>query len=587
MEQPPALAPAAPRAVIVAAQVAFVAALVGVTLWLLLRPNDEPLIRRADSWMAEGRYHYAADAYREALDHNPANRNARLGLVRAEYALHQYADAISLSEPLLRETDPTWHAATLVLIGMAADALGRDGVIYLQAAASLNTPATIYRISTRRLAEVAWARQNYTLALTAYLSISTTVGGPDPYPAYASQPAWDFAPFDAASDRQRALYYDTLLHASANLSETIATLQSLTLPELQGKAASFTATLAKGQPLAAGDDAARLTVVGAAYIAVGECGLARATLDRAALQMTRAHPLADLFAYRSVCRRLAGDMSGAQRDLQQALTIDPNSGLAHHLYAQYYLSLPQPNLPQAQHELDAARDADPSNPLLYLDYYNLALAFSDYAAAEQALTTFAGLAQVQPALDGLSAKARLANFYLDTGYNLCNGNGYQAAEAAGLDGDASGLDAQGWVEHLCQRNAVGAGLAPLTRATALDPASARIHYHLGAVYATLGETALARDELMWAQDLDPDGDIGRRAFDLMVRLPQGVGRLRIKDEGQKAANPSFILNRCGGNSSEGWGRSPVLTYCKVFLYNDARSQSGGASVLVDEDDGWT
>lgn len=529
MEQPPALAPIQRRARIIAAQVAFVATLGGVTLWLLLRPSDDLLIRRADAWMDAGRYHYAATAYSDALNRNPANRNARLGLARADYALRQYADAISLSEPLLRETDPAWHAATLTLIGQAADALGQDGTIYLQAAAALNIPPIMYRISNRRLAEARWAQQDYPRAIAAYQRSSTTVGGTDAYPATASQPAWDFVPFDTTSDRQRAVYYATLLQASVNLSDTIATMKTLTIPELKGRATSFITTLTKAPPSTVGEAAVRLTIVGTAYIALGECGLARATLDRAAQAMRPDRPFADLFAYRSVCRQRAGDRSGAEADLKQALKIDPNRGLAHLLYGQYYLDLPQPDLPQAQRELDAARAADSTNPLLYLDYYNLALAAGDYATAEQQLTVFAAFAQGKPAPDGLPPKARLANFYLDTGYNLCNGNGYKAAEDAGRSGDAAGLDAQGWAEHLCDRGAANAGLVPLTRAATLDPAGARIRYHLGAVYARMGETALARDQLMWAQDLDPDGEIARRALDLMARLPPEVGRLKIKD----------------------------------------------------------
>ncbi len=520
MEQPSALAPTTRRALISAAQVAFVAALVGVTLWLLLRPSDDFLISRADAWMDAGRYHYAAAAYNAALDHDPANRNARLGLARADYALHQYADAVSLSEPLLRDTDPTWHAATLTLIGRAAAAMGQDGSVYLHTAANLSTPATIYRISNRRLAEAQWERGDFAAANASYQRINAAYDQPPANNPSGSQPGWDFVPFDAASDRQRAIYYATLWHASNNLTNTIGIMHALTLPELKAAATAFAATLAQGLA-AASDDTARLTALGAAYIAANQCGLATTTLDRAVQSMNPSRPQAALFAYRSVCLRQNSDNTGAQADLQQALKIDPNSGLAHHLYADYYLSLTTPDLPRAQHELDAARDANPTDPLLYLDYYNLALDQGDYAAAEQQLTVFAGLAQGKPALGGLSPKARLANFYLDTGYNLCNSTGAQVAEAAGLEGNAGGLDAQGWAEHLCQPNAVGAGLNPLTRAAALDPTSARSHYHLGVVYAALHENVAARDQLMWAQDLDPGGDIARRALDAMVRLPQG------------------------------------------------------------------
>lgn len=520
MEQSSALARTPPRAVIIAAQVVFVAALVAVVLYLTLRPNDDALIRQADLWMKAGRYNYALNAYTTALEHNANNRAARLGVARADYALHNYTAAVSLSTPLLSDSDPAWHAATLALIGMAATALGQDGRRYLQAAASLTLPETSYRIAQRHLAETDWAKQDYAAALAAYHKIDSSLDQPS-INTSASQPEWDFVPFDAASDRQRAVYYATLFHAADNFTNTLGIMQSLTLPELRGNASAFAASLTKSLPQTNGDAVAITTSLGVAYTAIGECGLARQTLDAAAAQMNPSRPSADLFAYRSVCRLRSGDDKGAQADLQLALKIDPNSGLAHQLYAEYYLNQSQPDTVHAQEELDSARDADATNPLVYLDYYNLDLAEGNYTDAEQNLTAFAGLAQGKDELNSLSPKARLADFYLDTGYNLCNNTGFDVAEAAGQAGDAAGLDAQGWAEHLCDSDPPWAGLDPLARAAQLDPQSARIHYHLGTVYAEYGQTAAARDQLMWAQDLDPGSDIARRALQLMARLPNG------------------------------------------------------------------
>jgi tetratricopeptide (TPR) repeat protein len=248
------------------------------------------------------------------------------------------------------------------------------------------------------------------------------------------------------------------------------------------------------------DPARRALLLGAAFLQRGELTLARRELERA---VALAPADAEVHAYLGHVLDLLGHTGAGRETLEHALTLNPESPLVY-----YFLGLHEEqvgNLAGAQESLWQALLRDPEDAAMRVSMAETFVALVDYPSAEEWYQ-----AAVEVAPDDVEFHLVLAHFYVDHLYRI-EQSGIPAAEAA-VDlarGDARTHDLLGWAYYLAGRPTEAR--QSLDQALALDPDLVSAHYHLGSLYATLGEVDLARQHLQRAADLDIGGYYRQRA----------------------------------------------------------------------------
>ena len=246
-------------------------------------------------------------------------------------------------------------------------------------------------------------------------------------------------------------------------------------------------------------------LLGNAFLQRGELTLARHHLQRAvALAPGDAEPL----AYLAHTLDQQGETVAALDLLEQALELDENSALVLYFLGTHYRFVG--NLEKAQDALWQALLQDPENAALRAELAATLADQGDYPAAEEWY-----MAAADSASEDVDFQFMLVHFYLDHLYRVQEG-GLPAAQAliTMIPEDARAYDLLGWAYHLSGQQ--DQGLLALHEALERDPDLVSAHYHLGSLYATLGQRELAHNHLQRAVDLDTGGHYRNRA-ELVLR----------------------------------------------------------------------
>jgi tetratricopeptide (TPR) repeat protein len=258
------------------------------------------------------------------------------------------------------------------------------------------------------------------------------------------------------------------------------------------------------------DPARRALLLGAAFLQRDELALARHHFERAVALSSSAPTGAEARAYLGHTLDRTGETATARKLLEQTLDLDPDSVLARYFLGQHHRRLG--NIETAQAVLWEALLRDPENAALRVEMGQAFLDLGDYEHAEE---WFQGAVDAAP--DDVEFQLLLAHFYLDHLVRI-EERGVPAAEAAVAlaPDDPRAQDLRGWAYYLAGRHAESH--QALTQALTLDPELVSAHYHLGSLYAGSGQSALARQHLQRAADLDTGGYYRVRAEALLYDL---------------------------------------------------------------------
>jgi tetratricopeptide (TPR) repeat protein len=251
------------------------------------------------------------------------------------------------------------------------------------------------------------------------------------------------------------------------------------------------------------DDAAwRATQLGRLLLQRGELHLARRAFERA-VELNPAY--AETRAYLGyVLAQLGKD---GRPQLEQAVKAAPDSVMVQYLWG--LLLQQRGDLAQAQAAFEAALARDPTNAALAVEIGQTLLQKQDYIGGETWLIKAAELEPNNPAW----AK-QLARFYLGSLVAIQEKGLPSAQRAVRLaPTDAEANDWLGWAYYLS--GDMAAAEAELSLALALNPRLASAHYHMAAVLTAQGQSDKARLETERAASLDPMGEIGRRARQIL------------------------------------------------------------------------
>ena len=251
--------------------------------------------------------------------------------------------------------------------------------------------------------------------------------------------------------------------------------------------------------------AVRLTDCGRTLAAIGEWPLALRTFSRAT-QADAQDALA--WAWLAEARQQTGG-GAALEALQRAASLAPDSAQIHAMTALYWQRLHDWQKVRAEYE--AAARLEPQNAFwqvslgdVYVHLGNLVTALTYY---QTAVSLSPGDAQTWRAL---------AQFSVENDVDV-DGIGRDAAlRAYALDSEnAQGLDILG--RALLATQQYDAAETFFKRALAAAPKDAAPAYHLAVLYLQIDELALAKQYLLSAQSLDPNGTVGGQASVLLKR----------------------------------------------------------------------
>ncbi len=251
-----------------------------------------------------------------------------------------------------------------------------------------------------------------------------------------------------------------------------------------------------------GEPAFRLTQMGRVCLKHAEVPLAVLALEEAiALQPS----YADAHALLGQALAMMGKENEALGHLERAVDLDPRSPLARTLLGLYYLDRGDPR--RARSHLEAAYDLDPENPAVALHMARLYADLGWYEVVDVWLDEAMQLASDEP-------------WVLEEVARFCLGRGLteRGAEAARLLTDAApesavAHDLLGWAFFLS--GDLRQAEEHLLEAIRLDPGLASAYYHLGEVYAALGEDEKARTSFVRALDLPLDPAVRDRVGTLL------------------------------------------------------------------------
>jgi Flp pilus assembly protein TadD len=246
-------------------------------------------------------------------------------------------------------------------------------------------------------------------------------------------------------------------------------------------------------------------LLGTASLQRNELPLARYHLERA---VSLAPNDAAAKGYLAHTLDRIGETAAAQDLLEQALELDGASALTLYFLGAHHRRVG--NLEAAQAALWEAFQLDPENAAIRAEMAGTFVDQANYASAEE---WYVGAADV--AEGKAEFQLMLVHFYVDHLYRI-EESGLAAAEALVEEapGDARAHDLLGWARHLSGLQAEAE--QALKQALRLDPGLVSAQFHLGSLYATMGQEDLARSHLQKAVDLDTTGYYRQRA-ELVLR----------------------------------------------------------------------
>jgi tetratricopeptide (TPR) repeat protein len=248
----------------------------------------------------------------------------------------------------------------------------------------------------------------------------------------------------------------------------------------------------------------RAVALGRALLAQDQTHLAW----RAFVDATSSNPnYADAFAYLGATYAELGDAALASAHLDRALELDPQSAIGLYLRG-VYLSK-QSKWLEARGDLESAARLAPGNASIPVALARVLAELREYTPAEAQLVRAATLEPDNP-----EWQLALAEWHVGRLIRVAE-KGLQAARRA-VDlapQSAEAHDWLGWGLHL-SGDAAG-GEAELRTALRLNPEFARARLHLGNLLVDVHRVEEGRTELQRAVDLDPMGEFGARARQLL------------------------------------------------------------------------
>jgi tetratricopeptide (TPR) repeat protein len=260
--------------------------------------------------------------------------------------------------------------------------------------------------------------------------------------------------------------------------------------------------------------AARLTDCGRTLAAIGEWPLALRTFSRAT-QADAQDALA--WAWLAEARQQTGGPSARQSQsgqaaldaLQRAAGLAPDSAQIHAMFGLYWQR--QRDWQKARAEFESAARLEPQNPVWQISLGDVYVHLGDLVTA---LTYYQDAVSLSPG-DAQTWRA-LALFSVENDVDV-EGVGRDAAlRAYALDSEnAQGLDILG--RALAATQQYDAAETFFKKALTAAPRDAAPAYHLAVLYLQTDKLDLAKQYLLSAQSLDPNGAIGGQASTLLAR----------------------------------------------------------------------
>lgn len=291
--------------------------------------------------------------------------------------------------------------------------------------------------------------------------------------------------------------------------------EGLSPAERESLASALTSALEEaGRGSANGNEVARLSAWGNAYLQQGEPGLARRQLERAVgVDPESSAPRAQL----GLALVALGELDAGVAQLEKAASLEPELPLPRNALAQVYMRKGQ--WEAALREIDTLQRLQPASATPHLlrgEYHRLR---GEYGDAEEAFFQAAAIQKALGAQRGEpDAQLILALFYIDvTGEGCLRGLGPAQESVAAHPDEPESLDAVGWAFALCERP--NEAVPPLEEAVSRDLDNPRYRYHLGRVYAQLERTAHAREQYTRVLDFDPGGSWSTLAITELSKLP--------------------------------------------------------------------
>ena len=412
---------------------------------------------------AAGSYAEAAQHYQSAVQRLPWRADLHELVGHAYYYAKEYAKADAAYQQALNKdalSPEGWVAWGDV--NYLNDDPQRAADIWAQAAEQKASSADLYS----RLAQIYQETGDYSRAadsLRKYVSIH--------------------------SEDASAHYRLGLLLTLSDLNN--ASSELLTASQLDPQFDSAVQTLRTALNMAALDDAPseRLVIIGRGLGLVQEWELARVAFEEAARLDEKN---ADAWAWLGEARQQTGQ-PGAERDLESAMRLNPNSSTVRGLRGLYFQRAN--NFPQALAEFEDASELEPDNPTWRVSIGEAHSKMGDLILALDAYKSATTLAPDDPGYWRL-----LAMFCAQNGVNIKD-VGVPAAQKAVVlsEDDPTALDLLGWLLLLDGRYDDAENI--LRRALELDSQNASVHLHMALLYLQRQQRAAAYDHLVLARDL--------------------------------------------------------------------------------------
>jgi len=270
-----------------------------------------------------------------------------------------------------------------------------------------------------------------------------------------------------------------------------ASSELLTASQMDPEFDSAVETLRTALDMAASNDAPseRLVIIGRGLGLVQEWELALVAFDEAARLDEKN---ADAWAWLAEARQQTGK-AGAERDLESAMSLNPNSPTVRGLRGLYFQRTN--NFRQALEEFEYASKLEPDNPTWRVSIGEAHSKLGDLILALEAYQSATALAP-----DDANYWRLLAMFCAQNGVNIKDVGVPAAQKVVVLSkDDPTALDLLGWLLLLDAR--YDDAESTLRRALDLDSQNASVHLHMALLYLQKEDRDSAYDHLVLARDL--------------------------------------------------------------------------------------
>jgi putative PEP-CTERM system TPR-repeat lipoprotein len=251
-------------------------------------------------------------------------------------------------------------------------------------------------------------------------------------------------------------------------------------------------------------------LAGLVTLDVGDKQLAQAR-RRVDAQLQKTPDRAPLLLLAARTYATAGDAAAAEKTLRRAIEVDPAFFPAYNVLGQFYVQRSQ--LDEARREYEALAAKRP-NDVAALTMVGMILQVQ--GKHDEAQKRYEQIL----AIDKTAAVAanNLAYMYAESGGNLDIALQLAQTAKASAPDNPDVNDTLGWVYY--KRNLASMARDPLEQSAKADPKNATYQYHLGLVYAKIGEIGKARAALEQVLVLQPNFEKASEVKTALAGLPR-------------------------------------------------------------------